>query len=187
MDANYYFLSIKDSDFDIFFKTLTKNQQREFVWWFVYEPGKPKSDINLYINKQDNRAFFIDFVRLCPLYKHKLSVGLMFKMLEFAKFNYFEPKDYSYVEDRQIKLFYSLKNNPIARKICKDLCYEKIQKAQKNSGVFLKVLIALESEDNLQEAINLCHRALRLDLDEATKNSFLKLLQRLESKAPTQS
>lgn len=183
MDANYYFLSVKDPDFSVFFKTLTKTQQREFVWWFVYEPGKPKN--SLYINRQDNRAFFIEFVRLCELYKHKLSVGLMFKMLEFAKFNYFD--DYAYVEDKQIKLFYSLRNNPIARRICKDLCYEKIQKAQKKSGVFLKVLIALESEDNIQEAISLCHRALQLDLDASTKDSFLKLLQRLETTAPKQS
>jgi hypothetical protein len=182
LDSSYYFLSVKDPDFNIFFKTLTKTQQREFIWWFVYERGKPMNSFNLYIGNQDNRAFFTEFVNRCELYKHRLSVGLMFKMLEFAKYNCFD--NCSYVEDKQIKLFYSLKNNPIARKICKDLCHEKIQKAQKKSGVFLKLLIALESEDNIQEAIYLCHRALKLDLDAPTKESFMKLLQKLENKAP---
>lgn len=186
LEKSYYFSKIKEPDFDLFFKSLTKNQQREFVWWFVYQPCKkthPNHD--LFINCKTSQSFFKDFVKCVSEYQTRLSAQLIFKMLEFAKYNYYDEDSYGYVEDRQLKLFYSLKDNPTARKICKDLCYEKIQNSQdlKTLVPYYKHLISLESEDDIGKAVVLCNKALQLNLSEKDKKTFENKLKQLNKKS----
>src|SRR5690606_36855092 len=99
-------------------QTLTQKQRQEFVWWFVNEPSKKVGlKRHLFINNEDNQTFFKDFVRYSSTYKNKLSIDLVFKMFEFAKYNYYEPSYCSYIDAKQIKYLSSQKNNPTARKI----------------------------------------------------------------------
>ena len=176
---------IDDPVFDAFFQTLNKNQRQEFVWWFAYEPGKKVGlKRKLFVNNEDNQSFFKDFVKYSSAYKNKLSVDLAFKMFEFAKYNCYEPPSYAYVESRQIKYFYSLKDNPTAHKICKGLCYEKIQKDEemKNNIRYFNYLINLESKDDIAKAISLCQKAADLSPNNQTKGGYESKTKRLQNK-----
>lgn len=183
MNNSYNLINnLKNSDFEAFFKTLTNNQLREFEWRFIKDPAKNKRGIGLHINSGDSETFFKEFVRLSSFYKNKLSAGLLFKIFEFAKTYYFDASEYAYVEDKQIKLFYSLKHNPIARKICKDLCYQKTLETEnlKNNIIYLKLLVDLEAEDEPKKAVELCQKVLKLNVSEKLKNRFLNILNKLE-------
>ncbi|HHW89342.1 MAG TPA: hypothetical protein GX745_00355 [Clostridiales bacterium] len=182
---------VDDPVFDAFFQTLTKKQRQEFVWWFVYEPSKKVGlKRHLFINNENNQSFFKDFVRYSSTYKNKLSIDLVFKMFEFAKYNYYEPSYCSYIDAKQIKYLYSQKNNPTARKICKELCYEKIQNNEEiqNNFIYLKYLINLETKDDIEKAISLCQKAAYLNPnDKGGYESKIKKLKNKLEKAPKSS
>jgi len=177
---------INDLSFKEFFVSLNKKHRQEFVRWFVYEPGK-KTGLkrSLFVNNENNAPFFKDYVRFSSFYKDKISIELMYKMFEFAKASYYDQTSYDYINNKEIRLFYSLRHNSQAAKYCKVLCYEKLEdfsELEKNN-TFLKYLVTLESMDNIQNAIELCKKAIDHNISDGTKGGFEFRLKRLQKKA----
>ncbi|HEY8389847.1 MAG TPA: hypothetical protein VIL26_02670 [Clostridia bacterium] len=180
---------INDHYFKEFFNSLDQKLKQEFINWFVYEPGK-KTGVEriLFVNNENNAPFFKDFVRFSSHYKDKISLDLIYKMFEFAKSNYYDQKSYNYIINKEIKLFYSLRHDPLASKYCKDLCYQKLgdfSNLEENS-IYLKYLINLESIDNIKKAIELCNIAIEKNIGDGTKGGYENKLKKLQKTANIQ-
>lgn len=188
------FLAIKGNEFSIkkindqklkdFFMQLNRKERNEFVKWFVYEPDKKTGcKRNLFINNEDNTAFFKDFVRYSSIYKDTVNINLMTKMFEFAKTNYYDESSFDFIDNKLIKILFNKRNNAKAAKLCKTLCYQKIGQDASTPQRYapaLKILVILESVDNPSKALKFCELGLINNLSDGTKGGYLTRIFKLQ-------
>lgn len=178
--------------FQTFYSSLTKPLQAEFDRLFVTE-GPDHVVKTLVYNKAegaDNHAFFETVFTGIYRYRRLISFELLTRLHEeLVRLQSGKPTQITLLNDLMIRTLFYRRKNPIFLDRCEELSREDIAlnlNVLKARGKFIysykRLAILLERTNRLDEAIELCQRAIRLQLTDQTKGGYAGRLARLQKR-----